>query len=103
MANYIFAFHGGAMPETPEEGAKVMAKWVAWMEGLGDAIAHPGAPVGQSHTVSAAGTKPDGGANPLSGFTLITADSLDSAIEMARGCPINEAGGSVEIAEMLPM
>ena len=30
MANYIFAYHGGKMPETPEEGERVMAAWGAW-------------------------------------------------------------------------
>ena len=27
MSNYVFAYHGGKMPESPEEGAKHMAKW----------------------------------------------------------------------------
>ena len=34
MSKYLYVYHGGSMPETEEEGAKVMAAWGAWMEGL---------------------------------------------------------------------
>ena len=103
MAEYILAFHGGAMPDTPEEGAKAMAAWGAWMGGLGDSITNPGAPVGMSRTVSASGVVDDGGSNPLSGFTIVKADSIEAACEMAAGCPINASGGSVEVAPIVEM
>jgi hypothetical protein len=103
MSNYIFAFHGGKKPESPEEGAKVMAKWGAWMGQLGAAIVNPGGPLGDSHTVSSSGVAENGGSNPVSGFTLIEADSLAAAIEMSKGCPILDDDGTVEVAEMLPM
>lgn len=103
MPKYIFAYHGGSMPETEEETAKVMAAWGEWMGGLGKAIIHPGAPVGMSSTVSAAGVQGDGGSNPLSGFTLIEADDMAAATQMAKGCPALPNGGSVEVAEMIDM
>ncbi|NKB29385.1 MAG: hypothetical protein GKR99_18235 [Rhodobacteraceae bacterium] len=103
MPKYIFAYHGGALPETPEEGQKVMAAWGAWMEGLGSAIADGGNPAGMSKTVSAAGVADDGGSNPISGYTLVNADTIESACEMAKGCPIIDAGGSVEVAEAVEM
>ena len=46
MSNYIIAYHGGKKPESPEEGAKHMAKWKAWVGGLGDAVVNPGTPLG---------------------------------------------------------
>ena len=55
MPKFIFAYHGGSVPETPEEGQKVMAAWTSWMEGLGAAIADGGNPAGMSKTVSASG------------------------------------------------
>lgn len=104
MTNYIFAFHGGNKPASPEEGAAVMAKWGAWMEKLGGAIVHPGAPVGASCTINAPGSVAnDGGANPLSGFTIVQANSMDDAVEMANSCPILENQGTVEVAEMMAM
>jgi len=103
MPQFIFAYHGGGMPETEEESAKVMAKWGAWMQGLGKATVNPGAPVGMSHTVDASGVAENGGANPLSGFTIVEAGGMDAATAMAKGCPILENGGTVEVAEMMEM
>ena len=40
MPNYIIAYHGGKKPESPEQGAEQMAKWKAWVAGLGAAIGH---------------------------------------------------------------
>lgn len=103
MAEYILAYHGGSMPETPEEGAKVMLAWQTWMGSMGANLTNPGAPVGMSKTVSAAGVVDNGGANPVSGFSIVKADSMQAACEMAAGCPINESGGSVEVAEIMEM
>lgn len=52
MPKYIFAYHGGKMPETQEEGARVMAAWTKWYEELGPAIADGGAPVMSLKTVT---------------------------------------------------
>ena len=103
MTKFIFAYHGGKMPDTPEEGEKVMAAWNKWYEDMGSKVADPGAPVGKSKTVSAGGVADNGGANPLSGWTVVSADSVDAAVALAKGCPILTAGGSVEIAPVMEM
>mgnify|MGYP000412735545 CR=1 FL=1 len=103
MPKFIFAYHGGKAPETPEEGEKVMAQWRAWFESLGSAVVDPGHPLGMSKTVSSSGVTDDGGANPISGFSLINAADIDKAAEMAKGCPMLSDGGSVEIAEAFDM
>jgi len=33
MAKYLLLFHGGSMPDSPEEGAKVMRAWTLWSIG----------------------------------------------------------------------
>ena len=103
MANFVFAYHGGKPPESPEEGAKVMAAWNAWFETLGPAIVDGGAPVGASKTVASGGVSDGGGSNPLSGYSIVSADNIDAAVEMAKGCPILEDGGNVEVAEAMEM
>jgi hypothetical protein len=104
MPDYVFAYHGGGMPETPEEGAKVMAAWQAWYGNMGDAVVNPGAPVGMSKTVGSKGVTDNGGANPLSGFTVVKADSIEAACEMAKGCPmVVDGSGSVEVAQVHEM
>ncbi len=102
MPNYVFAYHGGKMPESPEEGAKHMAKWKAWVGGLGDAMVNPGTIMRKSKTVSTGGVSDDGGSNPLLGFSIVKADSMDAALEMVKGCPHFELG-TIEVAEAMEM
>ncbi len=103
MSDFVFAYHGGKMPESPEEGAKQMAKWNAWVGGLGDAVVNPGTPLGKPKTVSSGGVSDDGGSNPLLGFSIVKADSMDAALEMAKACPTLEIAGTIEVAEVMGM
>ncbi len=103
MPNYVLAYHGGNEPESPEEGAKMMAKWKAWVDGLGDAAVNPGTPLGKSRIVSADGVSDDGGPNPMSGFSIVKADNMDAALEIAKQCPFLDTGGTLEVAEVMEM
>jgi hypothetical protein len=88
------------MPETEEEQAKVMAAWGEWYGKLGAAVVDGGNPVGQTRTIASDGsTSEGGGANPVSGYAIISANDIDQAVESAKGCPILEGGGSIEVAE----
>lgn len=102
MANYILAYRGGRKPATPEEGAAGMAKWKTWLGDLGDAVVNPGQPLGKSMIVSTSGVSDDAGPTPLTGYTVVNADSLDAALEMAKSCPFLDMG-DLEVAEMIEM
>ncbi len=104
MSRFMFVYHGGKRPETPEEGEKVMADWDAWYGAMGDAVVDGGGPAGLSRTVSAGGVADDGGANPVAGLSIIEAADQDAAVEMAKGCPmVKDGSGSVEVCEILQM
>ncbi len=104
MAKYLFVYHGGTHPETEEELASVLDAWGQWLGSMGAAVVDGGNPVGMSSTVNPDGSVVDnGGTNPASGYGLFEASGLDDAIAKARGCPILEAGGSVELAEVMDM
>ena len=104
MPKYLMIYHGGGMPETPEEGAKAMAAWDSWYQSMGAAMVDGGAPVGQSHTVSSAGHVDNGGANPVSGYTIVEADNYVTACKHAAGNPmVVDGSGSVEVAEFIDM
>ena len=79
-----------------------MARWNAWIDDLGDAMVNPGTPVGKSKTVSSDGVSDDGGSNPLAGFSIVEADSMEAVLEMAKTCPFVEMG-TIEVAEMMKM
>ncbi len=100
MANYLLAYHGGGMPENEAEGAKVMQAWMTWFGTLGGAVVDGGNPSGAAKTINANGSVTDGGgANPITGYSVVSADSLDAAVKMAAGCPILASGGSVQVCE----
>ena len=104
MAKYLFVYHGGSHPETEDEVKAVMDAWGNWFGSMGSAVVDGGNPVGKSSTVNSDGSVAnDGGSNPASGYSLIEAETLDDAISKAKGCPILEAGGSIELAEAIDM
>jgi hypothetical protein len=103
MPKFVFAYHGGTIPESPAAQADAMAAWGAWFGSLGEAVIDGGNPTGQSQTITADGTVHGGGTNPLSGYSLINATDIDAALAHAKGCPILAVGGSVEVAEALDM
>jgi hypothetical protein len=102
MANFVLIYHGGSMPESQEEGARVMQAWTDWFAKLGDALVDGGNPVSNVKIVAPDGAVSDGGANPPTGYSIIKADSLDGAVALAKGCPVLSGGSTVEVAETFP-
>lgn len=98
MTNYVLLYGGGGMPETDEEQAAVMAAWGAWYAAMGEAVYDGGNPFSPvAKTVTADGVSD--GSPPATGYTVISADSIDAAVEMAKACPILDAGGTVNVYE----
>lgn len=99
MAKYLMAYTGGTMAATDEERAAVMAAWGAWFGTLGSAIVDPGNPFGPSATVAGGGSVSSGGGSGLTGYSVVNAENLDAASALAKGCPVLDAGGTVEVYE----
>jgi hypothetical protein len=99
MANFVLLYHGGGMPETPEEGAKVMQAWTNWFAQLGEALVDGGNPVSQVRTITADGSVSSASGHTLTGYSVIKADDLDAAVALAKGCPVLEGGSTIEVAE----
>lgn len=99
MAKYLLLYRGGSMPETEEEQAAVMQAWTSWFESAGGAILDPGNPfTPASKTVGPDGSIADAPA-AASGYTLVEADSLAAATDLAKGCPVLQGGASIEVYE----
>ena len=104
MAKFAFIYHGGGAPSSPEEGAKIMTAWQAWMGSIGENLVDGGNPFGPSNTVNSDGSVAGGGgSNPASGYSLVNAANAEEAANYAKNCPILQAGGSVEICEAMEM
>jgi len=97
MSNYLLAFRG--TPNAASTAAQEAA-WANWFRGLGPTIVDTGHRVGAFTTIGSDGQPvQNGGSEPLRGYILVTADSLQAAVELARACPILQTGGHVEVGE----
>ena len=103
MAKYLLSYHGeGGMPETEEEMNRLMAAWGAWFESLGESLADGGNPIGAASTIRADGAVSATGQG-ITGYSLISAESMDAAVAAAKGCPVLEGGGTVGLNEAIDM
>ena len=107
MSRYIMIYKGEATDTadmTEEQAGEVMAKWGAWMGAVASALVDVGAPFGEGISVVDDGST----ASPvsLSGYSIVEADSLSEARNLANGHPyLSEGAGNfaIEIFEMTPV
>jgi hypothetical protein len=106
MAKFLFVYRGGseaANKMTPEEMQKNMKKWETWIgEGFqkgwmldaGDGL------TGEGRVVRAK-VITDGpfveSKEIVGGFSIVQADTVDAAAQLAKGCPVLLTGGNVEV------
>ena len=104
MTNFVLIYTGGTIPEEPAEQEAVMAAWGAWYGKMGDAVADGGNPFSNAKHITADGISDGhGSGEKLGGYTIITADSLAGAAEMAKDHPHTQYGGTVTIYETFRM
>ena len=102
MAKFLYLYSGGEMADTPEAQEEQMQAWTAWFGSLGDSVVDMGNPFGEGTAVTNGGSR-DGATSKLGGYSIINAESLDEAATNAKGCPVLQSGGSVEVYEALSM
>ena len=103
MGKYVLAYRGGGMGETEAEQQEAMTQWMNWFGSLGAAVVDGGNPFGPSSTVDADGSISDGGRSDLTGYSIISADSLAEACDKAKGCPVLSSGGAIDVYEAMPI
>ena len=107
MAKFILIYKGEATDTadmTEEEAAGVMAKWGAWMEKVGPALADVGTPFGPGTSIVDDGSI--GTPLALSGYSIVEAGDLDAAVALADSHPyLSEGKGNyaVEVYELMPV
>ena len=108
MKKFVFIYHSSdiARNATQEEKKASMDKWMAWFGTFQDKMVDGGNPFAPEGTaVSANGVKTVTEAmTPATGYTIINAQDMKEAVEIAKGCPLTEsANGEVRVYEALPM
>ena len=83
MKKFVFLHYGFEKP-TPE----IMAAWGKWFESMKDNIIDMANQFRSGREISKAGTKElPLGPESITGFTIVSADSLDAAEKMAQSNP----------------
>ena len=84
---------------TPEQMKDGMDAWMAWAGKAGDAVVDLGAPT-QHATHAGPGSHP--GAEEISGYSILKADSADEIATVLDGHPhLMMPGNSIEVFELL--
>jgi hypothetical protein len=111
MAAFMLIFRSKPRQDSPEQMQQHMQRWMAWFDGLtksgvfkGQAAPlEPGGKVVRG-TRKAVSDGPYAEAKDLvGGYAIVEAEGLDAAVEIARGCPIYEWDGAVEVRPVRAM
>jgi hypothetical protein len=75
-----------------------------WFQSIQSAVVDGGAPVARAWTLSKDGTEEGvGSSTSVGGYSVLTADSMQQASELAQGCPHLATGGTIQLCELAPM
>lgn len=103
MSQYAIVYIGGDHPSDPEESKRHFEEYKKWLASLGDAAVSPANPFKDTQTVNSDGSIMEGSAISMSGYSIIRAESMDKALEIARACPFLDIGGTLEVSELIQM
>ncbi len=100
MPTFLITYHGAMeMPPTPEAREQMMSAFMEWAGGVGDSMVDPGSPLGPSKVVASSGERSGRAEGEVAGYTIITADTLDDAVEATRSHPFVSRGGTLQVSE----
>ena len=101
MANFLLLYTGGGMPEGEAAQAKIMQDWMDWFSSLGEAVVDSGNPTSPvSKNIDGFGNVTDGPVGAMvTGYSVLKANNLEQAVNMAKGCPNIQSGGQVTVYE----
>ena len=108
MKKFIFVYYGSNDHKEMDKDAMqaIMDKWMGWFDTFKDQIVDGGNPFvdnGMSVTGNGVESIP-ADMWPATGYTIINAEDMDAATEIAKACPCNEKeNGAVRVYEALPM
>jgi hypothetical protein len=115
MSQFLYLYRMDPSARTqamsPERAQQSMQRWMTWLQDLetkghltdrGQPLENGGKVVrGQQKTVI---DGPYAEAKDLvGGFSLVEAANIDQAVELSRGCPVLDGGGSVEVRPIMKM
>jgi hypothetical protein len=93
MSTFLFTYRTAENRAAPSPEA--IAAWGSWLESMGPQLVDRGNPVFERQALGNCETD-----TRLGGYSLISADNLEEAVALAKGCPALERGGGVEVGAL---
>jgi hypothetical protein len=94
MGKYVFSYR---VPAGFVPGAETGAEWQAWLGGMGEALVDFGHAVTDYASLGEVG----GSGSRMVGYSVVSAEDLDSAVALAKDCPALRVGGGVEVGPVM--
>ena len=94
MAKYVFSYR---VPSDYRPNAGTAAEWQAWFGGLGSALVD----VGNAVTDYASLGEVGGSGSRMVAYSVVSAEDMDSALALAKDCPVMRVGGGVEVGPVM--
>ena len=94
MAKYVFSFR---VPADYKPSAETPNEWKAWLGGLGSSLVD----VGRAVTDYASAGEVGGSDSRMVAYSVVSAENLDSALALAKDCPVMRVGGGVEVGPVM--
>jgi hypothetical protein len=113
MKDFLFIYksdYSTMQDRSAEEAQAMMKHWMDWLGDIasqnklidrGNRLENSGRTV-KSNNVVTNGPYTDI-KESIGGYSLIKAESYDEAVDFAKGCPVLQTGGNVEVREIAPM
>jgi hypothetical protein len=97
VKKFVFLYYG-AWERKPE----LMQGWQDWFTRVGDRFVDSGNPLGAAREITSNGSRALNGdaGSPLTGYSIVSADSMEDAERLLEGLPIMD---SVRIYEAMSM
>ena len=97
MKKFVFLFVG----VWEDQSQDVMDAWTKWFESIGERIVDGGNPLGAGREITPDGVvQLESDLQAISGYSIINAEDMDDAVEVAKSCPIVTA---VRVYEAMSM
>ena len=97
MRNYVFTYHSS---QTTPPSAEGLQKWGEWMNTLSEHLVDGGNPTTSNKAVLRLGEVLKDEPDTVVGYSIVKAESLDGAVELAKNCPLaNTQDGEVRVYE----
>jgi len=111
MKDFLFVFRSNGIPDaSPDEMQAMTKRWMDWIGGIAaqNKLGDRGNRLFPSGKVVKPGNIITDGPyseikESIGGYSIVKANSIEEAAELAKGCPVFTIGGNVEVREILEM